>query len=106
MSKKEFSQSECSYIFLDESGKPEVYSTKGINLVEKGQATKYLVLVAVKTSDQLDIQRKVTDLRAELLRDEDIISFSLRLTHSIVSMPIMITQRSESASTNLSKLFG
>ncbi len=27
-----------SYIFLDESGKPEVYSTKGTNLVRAGQA--------------------------------------------------------------------
>lgn len=72
MSEKEFSQSECSYIFVDESGKPEIYSAKGLNLVEQGQATKYLVLAAVKTSDQLELQRKVTDFRAELLHDQNL----------------------------------
>ena len=33
---------EYNYVFLDESGKPEVYSAKGINLVERNLATKYL----------------------------------------------------------------
>jgi len=57
-------------IFLDESGKPEVYSAKGTNLVEAGTATKHLVLAAVKTSDQLDLQRKITAFRSVLLNDE------------------------------------
>lgn len=54
---------------MDESGKPEAYSAKGINLVEKGQATQFLVLAAVRTSDQLSIQQKVTDFKSQLLRD-------------------------------------
>lgn len=33
---------EYNYVFLDESGKPEVYSAKGINLVERNLAAKYL----------------------------------------------------------------
>ena len=37
-----------NYIFIDESGKPEIYSAKGTNLVNKGTASKFLVLVAVR----------------------------------------------------------
>lgn len=58
-----------NYIFLDESGKPEVFSARGVNLVEKNQATKFLVIAAVRTADQLDLQRKITGFRAELLND-------------------------------------
>lgn len=57
------------FIFIDESGKPEVYSAKGVNLVEKGQATKFLVLAAVRAGDQLKIQQQVTDFKSVLLKD-------------------------------------
>ncbi|HLB32323.1 MAG TPA: DUF3800 domain-containing protein [Patescibacteria group bacterium] len=59
-----------NYIFLDESGKPEVYSARGTNLVLSHQATKYLVITAVRTPDQLDLQRKVTDFRSQVLHDQ------------------------------------
>ena len=58
-----------AYIFLDESGKPEVYSARGINLVENGTATRHLVLAAVRCQDQLLIQQQVTDFKSQLLRD-------------------------------------
>ncbi|MDO8572062.1 MAG: DUF3800 domain-containing protein [bacterium] len=58
-----------TYIFVDESGKPEIYSARGVNLVEKGQASKFLVLAAVRTDNQLELQQKVTDFKGELLRD-------------------------------------
>ncbi len=61
-----------NYIFIDESGKPEVYSVKGVNLAEKGQATKFLVLAAVRANDQLLIQQKVTDFKSELLKDNNL----------------------------------
>ncbi|MDP1629091.1 MAG: DUF3800 domain-containing protein [bacterium] len=61
-----------NYVFIDESGKPEVYSAKGVNLVEKGQATKFLVLAAVRVNDQLLIQQKVTDFKLQLLKDENL----------------------------------
>lgn len=61
-----------TYIFLDESGKPEVYSSKGVNLVEAGTATKFLVLSAVRATDQLELQQKVTDFRASLLREPEL----------------------------------
>jgi hypothetical protein len=61
-----------SYIFLDESGKPEVYSAKGVNLVEKGQATKFLVLCAVRSKDQLKLQQEITDFKSLLLKDPDL----------------------------------
>lgn len=61
-----------SYIFLDESGKPEVFSSRGVNLVINNQATRFLVLAAVRSSDQLDLQRKVMAFRSELLNDQNL----------------------------------
>lgn len=61
-----------NYIFLDESGKPEVFSAKGVNLVKKNQATNFLVISAVRTADQLDLQRKITDFRSNLLHDQSL----------------------------------
>lgn len=57
------------YIFLDESGKPEVFSAKGVNLVQKGVATKFLVLSAVRTDNQLTLQQQVTNFKSQLLID-------------------------------------
>jgi len=61
-----------NYIFLDESGKPEVYSAKGINLVKEGFASKFLVLAAVRCDDQLLLQQKITDFKASLLKNESL----------------------------------
>lgn len=63
-------KSEKTYIFIDESGKPEVYSAKGINLVQAGSATKFLVLAAVRCDNQLLLQQRITDFKANLLRDK------------------------------------
>ncbi len=63
-----------SYIFIDESGKPEVYSAKGVNLVETGVASRYLVLVAIRTSDQLILQQQVTEFRLNLLKSRELSS--------------------------------
>lgn len=57
------------YIFLDESGKPEVFSAKGINLVENGTATKHLVLAAVKTTDHIALQNNINNFKNRLLKD-------------------------------------
>ncbi|MDD5145607.1 MAG: DUF3800 domain-containing protein [Candidatus Pacebacteria bacterium] len=61
-----------TYIFIDESGKPEVYSVRGVNLVEQGFATKFFVLAAIRSDDQLAIQQKVTDFKSELLHDKNL----------------------------------
>jgi len=61
-----------SYIFIDESGKPEVYSAKGVNLVNAGHATRFLVLSAVRCDDQLILQQQITDFKSELLKNEDL----------------------------------
>ena len=61
------------YIFFDESGKPEIYSAKGVNLVETGVATKYLVLASVRVGDQLFLQQSVTDFKLQLLKDESLV---------------------------------
>jgi len=62
------------YIFFDESGKPEIYSSNGINLVLKRKATKFLVLSAIRSNDQLTLQQKVTEFRLSLLKDNSLIS--------------------------------
>jgi len=61
-----------SFIFLDESGKPEVFSAKGINLVEKGYASKFLVLVAIRVENQLKLQQEITEFRLKLLKDKEL----------------------------------
>jgi len=58
------------WLFIDESGKPEVYSAAGLNLVEKKQASKFLVLAAVRSENQLELQQKVTEFRLTLLKDQ------------------------------------
>lgn len=63
-----------TFIFIDESGKPEVYSAKGVNLVEKGSATQFLVLAVVRTPDQLLIQQRTTDFKSSLLKDDALTS--------------------------------
>lgn len=57
------------YIFLDESGKPEIYSSKGVNLVETGVASKFLVFAAVRTTDHLGLLQSVLACKSELLSD-------------------------------------
>ncbi len=58
------------WLFIDESGKPEIFSAKGVNLVEKNQASRYLVLAAVRSINQLGLQQKITSFRSELLNDK------------------------------------
>jgi len=54
------------WIFIDESGKPEVYSAKGVNLIQTGQASKFLILTAVRAEDQLKLQQDVAEFRLSL----------------------------------------
>jgi len=80
------------YIFLDESGKPEVYSAKGINLVESGKATKFLIFAATRCDDQLLLQQKITDLKSELLKDPELVkifspSYALDSFHAQTDYP-------------------
>lgn len=81
-----------NYIFIDESGKPEVYSFKGLNRVEQGTATKFLVLAAVRCKDQLLLQQQVTDFKAKLLRDTELLkifspSYALDNFHAQTDYP-------------------
>jgi hypothetical protein len=80
------------WIFVDESGKPEIYSSKGINLVEAKQASKYLVLSAVRSGDQLRLQQEVTKFRLKLLKDKKLnkifsSSYSLDSFHAQTDYP-------------------
>lgn len=83
-----------SYIFLDESGKPEVFSRKGTSLVQAGTASKYLVISAVRISNHLVVQQMVTELRLKLLKDESLIetfspAYSLNAFHAQTDYPVV-----------------
>ncbi len=60
-----------STIFLDESGRPEVYSAKGINLVHNRTASKYLVIAAVRTNNHLELLQQGTEFKNELLNFQE-----------------------------------
>lgn len=63
------------WVFIDESGKPEIFSARGENLVKKGCASKYLVLSAVRTKNQLLLQQQITDFKLQLLKDDSLKSY-------------------------------
>lgn len=83
-----------SYIFLDESGKPEVFSAKGTNLVQAGTASKFLVIAAVRTSDHLAVQQGVTECRLGMLKDSTLTQtfspqYALNAFHAQTDYPIV-----------------
>lgn len=85
---------EKSYVFLDESGKPEVFSRKGTNLVQAGTASKHLVISAVRTNDHLAVQQAVTEFRLKLLKDESLVetfspAYSLNAFHAQTDYPVV-----------------
>lgn len=61
------------WLFIDESGKPEVYSAQGENLVAKNKASKFLVLAAVRSKNQLELQQLITEFRLSLLKNPDLV---------------------------------
>lgn len=63
---------QSQWIFIDESGKPEVYSAHGKNLVDSNQASKFLVLAAIRSENQLKLQQEVTEFRLSLLKDNQL----------------------------------
>lgn len=81
-----------SYVFLDESGKPEIISRKGTNLVQTGTASKYLVISAVRLNDHLVVQQAVTGFRLKLLKDKNLVetfspAYSLNAFHAQTDYP-------------------
>lgn len=72
MSRRKTSKNQ--WLFIDESGKPEVFSTRGENLVLSKKASQYLILAAVRCNDQLELQRNIMEFRLSLLRDTQLTS--------------------------------
>ena len=80
------------WLFIDESGKPEIYSARGENLVVKNKASKYLVLAAVRSENQLELQQLVTEFRLTLLKDTSLkkifsAAYSLDAFHAQTDYP-------------------
>ena len=63
---------ERQWLFVDESGKPEVYSASGKNLVLTNQASKHLVLAAVRSEEQLQLQQEIIEFRLSLLKNKQL----------------------------------
>ena len=85
------------WIFIDESGKPEVYASSGKNLITSNQASKYLVLSAIRSLDQLQLQQQVTEFRLSLLKDQSInqnfsSSYSLDSFHAQIDYQFVRTK--------------
>lgn len=80
------------WIFVDESGKPEVYSTRGINLVEKNQTSRFLILAAIRSENHLELQQLVTKFRLSLLKNKKLSklfssAYTLDTFHAQVDYP-------------------
>ncbi len=59
------------YIFLDESGRPEIISSRGEDLLLTGKTSKYLTIAVVLTDDPLGIHREVTRAKNDALNNPD-----------------------------------
>jgi hypothetical protein len=55
------------YIFLDESGKPEIFSKKGLNLVTANQTSKFLIICIVTTTNPIALQKQVLKFKLNCL---------------------------------------
>jgi len=80
------------WLFIDESGKPEIYSSHGENLVASNKASKFLVLAAVRAEDQLILQQQITEFRLSLLKDNSLTklfssAYTLDVFHAQVDYP-------------------
>lgn len=80
------------WLFVDESGKPEVYSAGGENLVVNNKASKYLILAAIRSENQLELQQQVTEFRLSLLKSNDLTnilssSYTLDTFHAQTDYP-------------------
>jgi hypothetical protein len=60
------------YIFLDESGRPEILSAKGKNLVADGVTSKHLVISAVVTEDPFVLQRQVLEAKLRGIQSNEL----------------------------------
>ncbi len=85
------------WLFIDESGKPEVYSARGENLVKSNKSSKYLVLAAVRSDNQLHLQQQITEFRLSLLKDPSLTSifssaYSLDSFHAQTDYPEVKTR--------------
>ncbi len=61
------------YIFLDESGRPEIIAKSGVNLVTTNQTSKFLVISIVTTSTPIILQEQVLKFKLKCLTSADII---------------------------------
>lgn len=61
------------YIFLDESGRPEIITKRGVNLVTTNQTSKYLIISIVTTTNPILLQEQVLKFKLNCLTSKEII---------------------------------
>ncbi len=79
-------ESKANYYF-DEAGEPQILGHRGVNLVQKGTASKVFMVGYLETTSPKDFTKALNDLRSELAADDylkDIPSFhhSLEMFHA------------------------
>lgn len=57
------SQSIKAYYFFDEAGDTQILARKGVNLIEKGMASKTFMVGYLETTDQKGFSKSIRDAR-------------------------------------------
>lgn len=63
-----------AYYFFDEAGDPQILGRKGINLIEKGTASKTFMVGYLETKTPKEISKRLVELRQEIAADEYLVS--------------------------------
>lgn len=76
-----------AYYYFDEAGEPQILGHRGVNLVEKGTASKVFMVGYLETTSPKEFTKQLNNLRLEISTDEylkDIPSFhhSLEMFHA------------------------
>ncbi len=64
------SQSIKAYYFFDEAGDTQILARKGVNLIEKGMASKTFMVGYLETTDQKGFSKSIRELHEKLKEDE------------------------------------
>ena len=56
--------------YFDEAGEPQILGHRGVNLVQKGTASKVFMVGYLETTSPKEFTKALNNLRAELALDE------------------------------------
>ena len=56
--------------YFDEAGDPNILGRKGVNLIEKGQASKVFMVGYFESKNPKELSKTIEDLRQEIINDD------------------------------------